>query len=84
MKNKVTNTLAQYHLAPAFRLREQFEGGMTALLHAYRKATGEDVKLLQLERWLHLDENKRVQPALGKGLLLAKLAESLIRKNRQP
>lgn len=74
-----TVKLAERTLAPVRRYVEATPGNSRKLAEKVAKETGESVFRQNVEAWIHPDPEKRVQPRLGMGLALVRVAKKLER-----
>jgi len=85
MKTITPDEQSADQLQPVADYCAENRGAMADLVRAYGRLCGRaDEKTVrrQVEQWLDSDEDRRVQPSLGAGLLLLR-AFGLVKKNRK-
>jgi hypothetical protein len=70
MKDKVTTKAANTALEPLIEFVRENRGAIQELTDRLSKRTKKKWNRDNVERWLHRDPKKRVQPLLGVGLCL--------------
>jgi hypothetical protein len=83
MKDKITTKAANKALEPLIEFTRVNRGAIQELTDRLSKRTKKKWNRENVERWLHKDPDKRVQPLFGVGLCLVIEGESMMQQARR-
>jgi hypothetical protein len=78
MKGNVTSRIWAKEIEPIIRFCEHNRGTVVKIHAAFEKAAKRKVNRQIVERWLHSDPKRRNEPLYGNGVLLIRVANSVI------